>query len=750
MSLHFEPVWNWLLTIVAIAAMVFVLLFGYPRRIRHLPVQWRRILFTLRLASLLLLALLLLRPVLVLERNDDANLVLYLLADESRSTQTRDMPGGISRRDAILKLIADAQPLLQRLEENGTEIRLRDFAEQLTPAPVPAPTAEGRMTAQGAVLNALSEEAGNSRVVTLMLGDGRQAAGGSLDADPLQAARIMGRRQQPVYTVPFGGAESIEEGLDLALDELDVTTDVFGGNVLPVRVRLKTKGARGETLNVRLFAEDRSRVGPGTSGPMVPVEFAAQTLPIVQYTPQSATEETVLELRMIPDQIGEIKIAVEATPLPTELRRTNNRVEAIIRVRHGGIRVAYLDRLRPEVKWLRPINRSRIIQLDYFTVWSGRFASRTNIPDDIFRPGRYDAYILGDIPASSLTATQQRQLLECCRGGAGLMMIGGLSNFGNGGYQDSPLAPLIPVDLADSSEQLQDRQKVLPTVAGLGHYLMRIAPPEQNRALWEELPELPGVSLLRRRAGSLAQVWRAWRPPVPLLIGQDLGGTRVVAFAGDETWRWFMQGHPEQQQRFWRQVIFWLTHKDLDLEQAVWVSAQPPDVSPGNPTELSFGARDSEGNPLDDVEFALEVTGPDGQKHDLRPRPSGSFSVADFTETMESGDYWAHVHATKDGVPLQPIPDAMARFTVNSRDPELDYPAADPDLLREVAHLSGGSFLTAEEFLLRLEDWAEHGLPGAQMKRTQRRTLWDNWFVVLAFVIFVAAEWTLRRKRGLA
>ncbi|MCA9063689.1 MAG: hypothetical protein KDA96_11540, partial [Planctomycetaceae bacterium] len=614
----------------------------------------------------------------------------------------------------------------------------------------PGPIADGRMTAQGTVLNALSEEAGNKRVVAVMLGDGRQAAVGSLDADPIQAARVMGRRQQPVYTVGFGSVESSEDGLDVALDELDVTTDVFEGNILPVRVKLKTTSAQGENLNIRLLMEDRRGVPVGKSGPMVPVEFTAQTIPAVNHIPATNSEETTIELRMVPNQTGEVKIAVEADPLPTELRKTNNRVEAIIRVRHGGIRVAYLDRVRPEAKWLKPINRSRIIQLDHYIVWSGRFAQRTNIPDELFVPGQYDAYILGDIPASTLSLAQQKALLQCCRGGAGLMMIGGLSNFGSGGYQNTPLDPLIPVDLSQSTEQLQDGQKVLPTLAGLSHYLMSIAPASQNRAQWDQLPELPGVSLLKRRPGSLAEVLATSADGVPLLIGQDLGGTRVVAFAGDETWRWFMQGHADQQQRFWRQVIFWLTHKDTDMEQSVWITALPTDVAPGQKVELSFGARDEDGNPLDGIDYEVQVTAADGEEFQLTPRSAGSFSMADFEKTLTSGDYWARVHATKNGQLVERGADATVRFHVNTRDPELDYPAADPDLLREIAHLSGGSFLSTDELLERLKDWATKGLPGAQMKRTQRRTLWDNWLAIVLFCGLMTAEWACRRKRGMA
>ena len=49
----------------------------------------------------------------------------------------------------------------------------------------------------------------------------------------------------------------------------------------------------------------------------------------------------------------------------------------------------------------------------------------------------------------------------------------------------------------------------------------------------------------------------------------------------------------------------------------------------------------------------------------------------------------------------------------------------------------------------RLQVWAADGLPSLEMKRSERLNLWDNWYSLLLFVILIAAEWALRKKRGL-
>lgn len=146
MSFHFEPVWSWTLTLIACVAMLAVLWLGYPRRIRHLSAGWRRILIALRLAIVVVLCLLLLRPFVEFESHDDSDSILYVLTDASRSMQTEDIPGGGTRRQALLKILAAAEPGLKAIGEKA-EIRFRDFPNALQTVPKPEDKSDGAMTA---------------------------------------------------------------------------------------------------------------------------------------------------------------------------------------------------------------------------------------------------------------------------------------------------------------------------------------------------------------------------------------------------------------------------------------------------------------------------------------------------------------------------------------------------------------------------------------------------------------------------
>jgi uncharacterized membrane protein len=747
MSLQFEPVWSWAFAIGVFIAAAAMMRTAYPRRIQHLPPARRRLLVFCRTAFLVLLFLASLRPALVLERQDESEAVIYLVSDASRSMQTADETGGMTRRESLRNLLQKAAPALADLAEKF-EIRRRDFAETASVVEDFTPTADGPFTAIGKSLETLSEEMGDSVVpAVVLLSDGRQAAPGKLDTNPEQIALRLGLRQRPIYTVGFGTAQAGSTSADLAVTDPSITRDVFQGNTLPISVRLKAAGAGGLPVTVRVLLENRQGLGDGQSGPLEPVPLSPEARSLVQLTPTATTEEHQLTFQIVPEQLGDLKLAVEAIPLPGEARQTNNRVETIIRVRRGGIRVALFDVIRSEQKWLRQINDSSRIQLDFHPIRSGAFRAQNRIPDRFFQPGSYDAYVIGDVPATTFSPEQILALAACCKQGAGLMMIGGADNFGAGGYAQSPLAELLPVELPATNLQLTSPQKMLPSRDGLAHFVMQIAPADQNRSRWEQLPPLTGGNLLAPRKNSLAQVLAASPDGAPLLIGLDTGRNRSLAFAGDTTWQWAMLGFAEDHLRFWRQIIFWLTRKETDDTQAVWIQAEPRDLIPGAPATLTVGARDTQGQSISDAEFSIEVTDPKGKLLSLTPRRDGTASSAEFTETMEPGDYWARVRASRGGQPFGNI--AITRFHVLPNDPERDNPAAEFDVLRRIAENSGGQFFSHEEFLAKIQSWAAEGLPGMNLKRQERISLWDTPPVLLLLVALLSLEWGIRRKNQL-
>ena len=740
---------------VVVSLLVMVLLI-YPGRVRHLSAFYRRLLIGLRLAALLVLTAAMLRPAIQWEDMDKTSSVLLVLTDASRSTQTKDGPGGITRREAILKTLEETEDQFKILGKK-IDVRFYDFAELLTPVERPSTNADGEQTAIGYVMERLLEENSGNRIVgALLMSDGAQRAI-SDDVDPRTQAKEFGHRGVPVYTIGYGGA-GLSHALDLAIEDLLVDPLVFEKKTVPVSARIRVQGAAGRRLTVRLLVESRLGKQPGEPGTMKPPGASSRTISALQIEATRNSEVIPVELSYVPQRPGEYKIAVEVVPIDGELKEQNNRRETIITVQRGGINIAYFNRpLSPEQKFLKAMSASEKIQLDFHDIRQGNLQGRTDIDSEMFEPDRFDAYIIGDVSATAFGAKNLQLLADRVKDGAGLMMTGGFQSFGAGGYASTPLAELLPVEMRRTDAEnmynpdfhLSGNIKMLPTSSGLGHFVMRLDVPEsKNQKRWMSLASLRGANRLRPKRGSVVQVLAVSLTQDPLLLYHEVGKARVMAFAADTTYQWYLAGQQELHQRFWRQVILYLARKEFDTDQQVWVRVDPRNFAPKQVVGVTFGAQDEQGKPITDAEFTLEVTNPRGEKQTLSPPRTESGDSAMFADTETSGDYWIRASAKEDGNPIGF--DGWTRFIVDSRDLEMDNPAADLALLEQISFLSGGNSMRPEElgdFLNRMIEGK--GFAKQEITKLRQTNLWDNWYFLLLFVTLMTAEWFVRKIRGL-
>jgi hypothetical protein len=285
---------------------------------------------------------------------------------------------------------------------------------------------------------------------------------------------------------------------------------------------------------------------------------------------------------------------------------------------------------------------------------------------------------------------------------------------------------------------------MLPTAQGLSHFVMRLDTPDKNLATWKSLPPLDGANRFTGIKNGAVVLGRAG--DIPLLVSQEVGRSRTMAFAADTTYLWYMDGKHEAHQRFWQQVVLWLAHKDTQGDESVWVKLDYRRFRVGQPVGMSFGARDADKRPIDDATFKVEVIDPDGKKHSLLPQRNGIDNLARFLETRQPGDYRVHVEAFKDNQPIGM--GTEARFLVYDQDLELHNPAADFLLLDEIAKITGGTNVPPGELAAHLKKLARLGL-NVEVTRVERKLLWDNWPLLAIFVFTLTLEWFFRKRRGL-
>jgi uncharacterized membrane protein len=383
-----------------------------------------------------------------------------------------------------------------------------------------------------------------------------------------------------------------------------------------------------------------------------------------------------------------------------------------------------------------------------------------------------DVIVLDNVDMQGLNTASWHAIADRVQKGVGLIMTGGYHSFGPGGFRNSPLADVLPIEIGAAERQefgeplRQDVQLPGPlrmqpaALFGMTHPMMLLeasgagsqgAGNAASAGIWAKLPPLDGANRFDRRdLKSNAQVLAEADNPQknPLLVAGQSGAGRVLAFAGDSTWRWQMAGLGDAHRRFWRQCVLWLAKKDERTQGRVWVRLANRRVTRGTSVEFNVGADNPQGEPVAGAQFDVSIQTPDGKGEPARTTKTADGWSATFRNSAKAGDYRIVVKAKDGGTDLGT---AEARFVVPDTDVELDRPAAEPTLMTQLAEMTkpaGGAAMAAEELPDLLKRLANKP-PELKEEVTAKVTYWDTWPFFLAVVGLLGGEWYLRKRWGL-
>jgi len=745
------PIADSYLVVLAAAVVLLALLWTGPARNKLGP-RRRLAVSGIRLAIILLVIAAMLRPTLVHTTTKKQSAALAILADRTRSMSVRDEVNGRTRWEAEKSALEKCAAELRKLSD---AVEVKPYAFDSVAHPVEIKQGEiklgeepdGQQTAIGSVLeDVLREQEGKRVLGVIMLSDWAQRAYPPRDILPQTAAGRMKRVGCPLYAVRFGQPLEAGKSQDVAVTELEVPSHVFVKNELGVTGQIRIDGYMSHPVRVRLFVEDSA----GKAGLVAQQSILAA----------KDSELTTVHFSYVPQQPGEYKLTVEAEPQPGELVLTNNRVSTFVNVLKGGLSVLYLEgTLRPEISKLRrSLDASPDMKVDYYFI-DPRNIEKTRPPNmpEMFKPGKYDVYILGDLDSSVFEKSELTHLAESVKKGAGLIMLGGFHSFGPGGYAETPLAEVLPVEMHRLDRQLlngdprKDVQidgptKMVPTQLARGPdgFAMRIgATPQKTPALWEQLPPLDGANILEYKLG--AKVLAETPNKNPLLISQSYGDGRVMAFAGDSTGRWWMHGYEAAHKRFWRQAVLWLAKKDESTEGNVWIKIAQRRFAPGQPVDFTMGALAASGDAIKNAAYHAEIEMPGGGRRAVTPVRGPEQTSATFRDTQKPGDYTIHLAAEENG---RQIGSTRARFLVFEQDLELDNATADATVPESLASMTGGKTLAPEELPALVHKLAQD-TAALDIEIEAKVTPWDTWPFFLVMIGLMGVEWWLRKKWGL-
>jgi uncharacterized membrane protein len=376
--------------------------------------------------------------------------------------------------------------------------------------------------------------------------------------------------------------------------------------------------------------------------------------------------------------------------------------------------------------------------------------------DELFREhlDSFDVVIFQDFNYGPYqVASYLPRIREYVLAGGAFAMIGGNRSFGAGGYERTPIAEILPVEIVPGSSALVEGE-FQPALAEdmARHPIVELVPDAaQNLKTWSELAPLAGNNrLLGTRDGAQALLVHPTEKddqgkPMPVLAVGTAGQGRTLALGADSTWRWSittagLRGDASGYERFWDRALRWLARDPL-LDPA-HIETDRERYGPGARMQARMRLRDARYQPLADRELetlVLDMSGAVQRKQPLQSDPEGGAS-AELQVPLDPGAYRLAVR--------DPDSDAIVAeqgFAVEAGGDELADPTPRPDVMAAIARATGGSHH-------RDEDAPELD----EFDRTRTRALGtvvrapfaSPWYFALLIALF-GIEWVLRRAWGL-
>lgn len=759
-----EHSWTWApsLTLLVVAAAIAWVAFFYHREAGSRA--YRSLLAILRLTAVLLVFVMLAEPTITLRRTGLPTVVVAV--DDSDSMSIEDKLAGkaqkivrrqlqqaglveSTRLNVAKALLSDRGSQLVRKLERDYKVKLYFVSDDARLQPgdrqemndsLRKLEARGTSSRLGDAVSAiLRDSRGAPPAAIVLLSDGITTEGEPLSA----AARAARAKGVPIFAIGLGSDVPVR---DLELSDLLVDEVVFVDDIVNFEAKLRTQGAQGREVEVTLRREDNP-------------EILARTKASIDQDGQPQT----VRLAYRPTEAGQFEYVVEVTPLEDEVDPTNNLQKRSVYVRKDRIRVL-LAQAYPsyEFRYLanmlardKTVELKTVLQdadLEYAEIDASVLRMFPATQEELFE---YDVLILGDFnPALLGTPGLANVQAFVERKGGGIALIAG-PKYMPVATAGTPLERLLPFELANAAvpddASLDTPFKLRPTDIGLTMPHLQLGDSlAESQKIWSQLPELYWLLKIQRTKPAVRVLAEgapegAGGSPLPVIMLQYFGAGRILFHATDETWRWRYRVGDALFARYWGQAIRMLSRSKLmDRERGVELTVEQPEFRRGEAVSLRARFLDERLAPATDdgVEVVVEHAGQPNERMTLT-RSSASRGLFEGTFTaMGEGRYHARLAAPATAGKAHSVD-----FRVTAPPGERVRTAMDVAELKAAAAMSGGRFYPSSNALSLLSELP----PGRQVpiEPLPPRPLWNHWWMMVALVGVLGAEWILRKRKGM-
>lgn len=742
-------VWLLLLSVVC-GAVIYLSIKGASQ----LDVRRRRwFIAALRALAVLLAAGIVTNPALVMEKREPVKPRMALLWDISASMGLKAASSSESRLDEMKEFWSSANVLKKKLAENYM-VEIWGFGTDASPmadstfesGPQSAPVADATD-----ILNALNKAVKEGSSVPLagaiLFSDGADNVSlAGLEKKPDGLKRVLKNYPAPVYPV-VGGAGEMK---DISIVEVQAPDYAFIRNAVDIKVKVEVRGYTGMDVPVTLSEGER-----------------VITTKMFSLTPQTSSYEITLSLT--PDRVGTFIYTVKAAELEGEAVSENNTRRFSIEVLRDKIRVLHVvgspswdQRFLREALTNDPtielISFYILREIDDAPMADTDELSLIPFPvDELFNTKirTFDLIIFQNfswrVYLNSLYIQNIKSFVTDY--GGGFLMIGGPRGFSGGGYAGTPIADILPVEVTATEKPFEGGEyKARLTDAGARHPITALRPGvEASKSFWDSLPPLdgfnytagpkPGAAVLLEHP--FASIGGA---NLPLMAIWQTGRGRAMAVMTASLWRLnFLNtqagGSSADYVRLWRSAVRWLVGDPEGKQVRVRTDKIRYGVNEIVKVRVKVLGKDYA--PAKEPFISLVITGEGGSRQISGLKLEGEEWVLDMENPGIGG--WKLEASARDKSGESLGSDETA-FIVEGRGAELDNPFPNPELLEQIAQITGGKTIS-------LGSGGDFGsLPSRKAWRvTGRKTtpLWDNWIAGTLILLIFSLEWYFRRRWGL-
>lgn len=581
------------------------------------------------------------------------------------------------------------------------------------------------------------------RIAAVLISDGQHNEGSS----PLAAAKMLGNRQIPVYSVCVGSTALPD---DIALLEVKTPPSVFFKDRVKGDVVIKDDMPPGRPFTVKIECAgqvvwEKKLTTEQTHQRSVPFDFPVQAL----IEKVAGAREKGVEVLSQP-----LTFHASISAVDGEKEKSNNDADFSLHAIMQRRKVLILDgRPRWEMRYLRNLF-DRDDQWDVNALVADRgnegWSRGKNIgqfPADRETLFSYDLIIFGEVPRQLLNRMEEQEWIRdfVAKRGGGLLVIDGrrghISNFAG-----TPLEALFPVDWKAEAGRPTGLRL---TERGSRLAMLQIsAEAEKNAEIWSSLQPPHWVAPARALPGSevLLEAMVGERK-IPALVYRRFGAGKVLFSGFDESWRWRYEVADLYHQRYWNQVVREIMEPPFAVRDArTSLNVGKLVYGPDESVDVRARLRDAEGRPVTGT-AAEAIIYREGKKVATVKLAADENAAGLFqgqVGSLSGGSYEVRVRA--EGA-AEPDGSVRTEFKVQPREAgELAVLNANEDLLRQVASQSGGEFFREEE-AAELEGRLE---PLSRERVFESDTaLWQSWWWFAPLVALLSVEWMLRKWTGM-